>query len=224
MILIIDDNYKFATILKHELSKYYVDKEIKILIDFDYEFLDNNDIEVLYLAKKLNGKDGVALINEYRDQEHDDLDVVFICPNDGFDYPSHIKYPIYYVTKMNLESDLAKCIKIFKQKNERKSAEILINDKVIKLTDIMYIKLRYNYVYYYTKDNMIYKEKTNFSLIKEKLAKYNFTRCHLLYMINVEYIEDVNDNHVILKNNMIIPVSKAYRDAVLQEYKKYKFK
>ena len=224
MILIIDDNYEFANILKHELFKYYVNSEIKILTDFDYEFLVNNDIEVLFLAMKLNDKDGVALVNEYRDQEHDELDVVFISPYDGFDYPSHIKYPIYYVKKTDLEHDLAKCIKVLKQKNERKRAEILIDDKVIKITDIIYIKSRLNYIYYYTIDNKTYKRKTNFSLIKAELKKYNFVRCHLLYMINVEYIKNIDDNHVTLENGIIIPVSQAYRDDVLQGYRKYRFK
>lgn len=88
----------------------------------------------------------------------------------------------------------------------------------------MYIKLRFNYVYYYTKDNKKYKKKTNFSLIKTELKKYNFVRCHLLYMINVAYIKNIDDNHVILKNDIIIPVSQAYRNDVLQEFKEYRFK
>ena len=203
MILVIDDDYQFATILKHKLLRYYDSNKIKILTDFDYEFLVNNDIEILFLAMELNGKDGVALINEYRDQEDDKLDVVFISPYDGFDYFVYIKYPVYYITKMDLEDDLAKCIKELKQKNEGKRSEIIIDDKLGKITDVMYIKLRLNHAYYYTKDN--------------------FVRCHLLYMINVKYIKGIDDKQVFLENNIIIPVSKAYRDEVFKEYRKYRF-
>lgn len=223
MILVIDDDYQFATILKHKLLRYYDSNKIKILTDFDYEFLVNNDIEILFLAMELNGKDGVALINEYRNQEDDKLDVVFISPYDGFDYFVYIKYPVYYITKMDLEDDLAKCIKELKQKNEGKRSEIIIDDKLGKITDVMYIKLRLNHAYYYTKDNKKYKKKNNFSLINTELKKYNFVRCHLLYMINVKYIKGIDDKQVFLENNIIIPVSKAYRDEVFKEYRKYRF-
>ena len=58
---------------------------------------------------------------------------------------------------------------------------------------------------------------------KELLKKYNFVRCHLLYMINVKYIKGIDDKQVFLENNIIIPVSKAYRDEVFKEYRKYRF-
>ena len=80
-----------------------------------------------------------------------------------------------------------------------------------------------NHAYYYTKDNKKYKKKNNFSLINTELKKYNFVRCHLFYMINVKYIKGIDDKQVFLENNIIIPVSKAYRDEVFKEYRKYRF-
>lgn len=42
-------------------------------------------------------------------------------------------------------------------------------------------------------------------------------------MINVKYIKGIDDKQVFLENNIIIPVSKAYRDEVFKEYRKYRF-
>lgn len=53
MIVIIDDDPLFAEILKENLKKYYKDNEIVVLCDFDEEFLNSNDVEILFVDIEL---------------------------------------------------------------------------------------------------------------------------------------------------------------------------
>lgn len=43
---------------------------------------------------------------------------------------------------------------------------------------------------------------------EEKLKKYDFVRIHKGYLVNMAYIQRINKNNVVLKNNIVLPLSE----------------
>lgn len=225
MILIIDDEYYFAELLKRKLEKYYLDKEIEILTSFDFEFLDTHYIEVLFLDIELENVNGIELACQYRQQAHKNLDIVFVSCYDNFEHETWIAFPRCFIRKSNLDKDLAECMRVLEYRNRRRTAKININNKTIEIKDIIYISSKRNYVYFNLINNEKIKYRAKISAIEEMLKKYNFVRCHLSFIINVAYIENINRDFTILKNNNRISISnqKHYED-VLQAYADFRFK
>lgn len=223
MIAIIDDDLLFAGILKEKLLQYNKNYEIKVLSCFDEEFLNNNDIEILFLDIELGDQDGIELASKYREKGHDKVEIVFVSVHNGLVFHSMVAYPRYFVRKLNLDQDLKECMHVIRNRNRRKNAKILVNDEMIMITDILFVKSKRNYVYYTLLNKEIIKQRTKISIVEEVLKEYNFVRCHLSYLINVAYIERVGKDFVALKNNILISVSKSRYSEVLNTYKQYRF-
>ena len=223
MIAIIDDDLLFASILKEKLLQYNKDYNIKILSCFDEEFLDNNDIKILFLDIELGDQDGIELASRYREKGHDKVEIVFVSIHNGLVFHSMVAYPRYFVRKLNLDQDLDECMHVIRNRNRRKNAKILVNDEMIMITDILFIKSKGNYVYYTLLNKEIIKQRTKISIVEEVLKEYNFVRCHLSYLINVAYIESVGKDFIVLKNSFHISVSKSRFNEVLNAYRQYRF-
>lgn len=225
MILVIDDEYYFAKLLKQKLEKYYLDKEIKILTEFDFDFLNTNNIEVLFLDIELDNANGIDLASKYREQVSKDLDIVFVSDYENFEHDTWIAFPICFVRKSKLDNDLAQCMRVLERRNRRRNAKIKIENETIKIKDILYVSSKRNYVYFNLVDNRKVKHRAKISAIEKTLKEYYFVRCHLSFIINVAYIENINRDFTVLKSNNRIPISnqKRYED-VLQAYVDYRFR
>ena len=226
MIAIIDDDYNFEEILKKELEKYYTEKEIKILTNFDTVFLANNSIKTLFLDIELGSENGIDLAVEYYryNQRGNAPDIIFVSSHENYVHYSFVAMPLYFIRKEKLVTDLKECMNIINYKNRRKNAKIEVNDDTIKVSQIIFVESKSNYVYYTLDNGRKIKHRTKISLVEETLKEYDFIRCHVSYVINVAYITAIDKDYVILNDNVKISVSPArYRD-VLEAYKQYRWR
>lgn len=227
MILIIDDEYDFAENLKKELEKYYTENEkIEILTGFDTIFLANNNIETLFLDIELGSQNGIDLAVEYyRYNQCDNApDIVFVSSHDNYVHYSFVAMPLYFIRKEKLVTDLKECMNIINYKNRRKNAKIEVNDDTIKVSQIIFVESKSNYVYYTLDNGRKIKQRAKISAIEKTLKEYDFIRCHVSYVINAACITDISKDYVILNDNVKISVSPArYRD-VLEAYKQYRWR
>lgn len=226
MIVIIDDELDFAKILKKELEKYYIEEEIKILTNFDTVFLANNSIKTLFLDIELGSENGIDLAVEYYryNQRGNAPDIIFVSSHENYVHYSFVAMPLYFIRKEKLVTDLKECMNIINYKNRRKNAKIEVNDDTIKVSQIIFVESKSNYVYYTLDNGRKIKHRTKISLVEETLKEYDFIRCHVSYVINVAYITAISKDYVILNDNVKISVSPArYRD-VLEAYKQYRWR
>ena len=54
-----------------------------------------------------------------------------------------------------------------------------------------------------------------------KIHNSNFIRIHKSYLINMRYINEINNKFLILDNDERLPISKSNRKTVLITYRKY---
>ena len=113
-----------------------------------------------------------------------------------------------------------------------KSAEqkaILPNDKVvdeifvksgyehikIKISDIQYISSDTDYTELFTRSK---KYLSNESLKHWRRSITQFVQVHKSYVINPDYIEKISGNQVHLKNDTIVPIGRAYKEAFVNQF------
>jgi two-component system, LytTR family, response regulator len=101
------------------------------------------------------------------------------------------------------------------------SEKILVEhgNKLISLTvkDIVYLEAVKDYTYIYT-EKAKYLSRFGIGIVEQRLNTSEFMRVHRSYIINVNFIQevhrDVNGMQVVLKNNIVLKVSRTYADNI----------
>ena len=208
-------------LLKKNLKKYYKNKKIKILTKFDLDFLTNNDVEIIFLDIELKNENGIEMAKKYRDHGHN-AHIIFVSSHDDFVFYTFGVKPLDFVRKGNLKNDLERCIELIELEKKRKEMQIMIDKKLIKLVDVLYIESQGNKVYYIGADkNIILERRIKLSDVETKKEKYYFIKCHKSYVVNAAYITKARPNYVILNKNIKIPVSRSEQKHFIDKYHDY---
>lgn len=225
MIVIIDDDPVFGEILKEKLYEYFKNTDIKVLRYFDEDFLDKHysDIEILFLDIELEKENGIDLASRYREKGYNKMEIVFVSLHDNFVHDVWTAYPLTFVRKSRLDYDLERSIKLIRRRTRRKNAEILVKNEMIKITDILYVMSKSNYVYYVLVNGEKIKDRAKISMLETALEEYNFMRCHLKYLINVAHIKGLERDYVLLENERVSVSPSKYED-VMQAFAEYRFR
>ena len=90
----------------------------------------------------------------------------------------------------------------------------------IEISKIMYLESILRKIILYT-SNKQFTYYANLKEEEEKLTKYNFTRIHKGYLVNMEYIQRINKSNIVLKNNVVLPLSEHRLKAVFDNFTSY---
>ncbi|MFK7924049.1 MAG: LytR/AlgR family response regulator transcription factor [Bacteroidia bacterium] len=107
------------------------------------------------------------------------------------------------------------------------SVPLLLSDRIfvrskhklvkLLLSDIHYVSAERNYCKIFTADKE-YTLSIPMKHFSEQLDTQSFQRVHRSFIINLVQVEELDESHVYL-NRKPIPVSKSYREALLQRLK-----
>lgn len=219
MIVIIDDELIFAEKLKKELVQHYNEKEIVTMCEFDYEFLTQNDVDILFLDIELKNENGIDIARYCRKSGYKNINIVFVSSHNSYVYDTFEVRPIAFIRKEAISEDLKKCVSLIDRK--RSETKILINDTLVNLLDILYIESEANYVYYRLKNGLSIKSRTKLSKIEKELEKYNFMRCHTSYIVNAEHVTKIHADFLTLEDNIKISISRSWRDSFFDKYRDF---
>lgn len=221
MILIVDDEIIFAKKLKKELVKYYQNENIIIMSEFDYDFFDKNDIDILFLDIELKKENGIEMALKYREQGYNNY-IIFVSSHDDFVYNTFDVKPFYFIRKSKLNHDLEKCISLINRERSIREMHVMIDKQLIKLTDVLYIESQGNYVKYVgSKDKIILERRIKLSDVEEELEKYHFIKCHKSYIVNASLVTKARTNYLIINNCVKIPVSRNEQKHFIEKYHDY---
>ena len=89
---------------------------------------------------------------------------------------------------------------------------IVLKDKTkVYISDLMYIKSDDHYLEIMTQDDKKHTVRGKLSQIKEELPP-NFIQCHRSYIVNSNFIKQIQSNSLTLINKSQIPLSRSYKD------------
>lgn len=192
-----------------ELIEYCENSSIK----YDIAFLDieMKQINGLETAKYLKAKNINAI-------------VIFISGYTNYITNTFRIGAFQFLIKPFKESDFNEDFKRAIEKYREVHANYIIKfsgeTSVVEYKEIKYIEGYKRHLMVYTEDAS-YECVGSINSEAEKFKIYRFIRCHQGYMVNFSYIREINKNNIVLKNGEEIPMSRRYREQVMNTFNLY---
>lgn len=91
------------------------------------------------------------------------------------------------------------------------------NNRYVKtaIKDITYVQAVDKYVEIFTRDKKRFLVRSSLDAIMHKFTSSSFIRVHKSYVINPEYLEQIN-GHLIVVDELEIPVGRSFRDSLIK--------
>lgn len=90
---------------------------------------------------------------------------------------------------------------------------------VLNTDDVLYVEVMGHYVIYHTAGGE-FRVRASMKEHEDALRAYHFARCHKSYLINLKQLKAVNGSEVVA-GEYSVPLGRAYKDSLLNEYMKY---
>lgn len=229
-IAVVEDEKIFADLLSYSLNKLGYNP-LKPVATYEEAILlmEDSKPDIAMLDIKLIGeKDGVDLA--WKIKKDYNIPFIFLTSNADkltIDRAKKLNPPAYLVKPFN-EKELYTSIEIalYKQAQEakRNKSNFVIKDALfikqnytfvkVKFDDILFIKSEHIYIEINTIDNHKYLVRDNLNNYINKLTK-DFIRVQRSYIVNLVYLQAINNKFVIINDNQI-PIGKKYRDEIMK--------
>lgn len=227
-IAICDDDSNDITITKNLLTDFFAKNNIENYIinefyngidflkssfTYDIVFLDiffsNNELG-LEIAKKLK-------------ERKDECKVVFVSTSPEYAIEGYRLNIVRYIKKPLIKalffSDLKEIACEMIEKNLCYIDQS--NPKIkIKYSEIMYIDVLHKTSCIYT-THQKYSFQKPLSFWEHTISSTSFIRVHHSYIVNLAYIKQIKQYSIILKNDIVIPLSRAHKNQLKTSYADY---
>ncbi len=235
-IAIIDDNCKDSEQNQLLLEKYFLTNNITQQLSIhtyenEDDFFTNFEedmFDFIFIDYYLNNSTGIDIAKSIRLLD-DNVILIFITTSRDFAIDSYKVKASGYLVKPLVYDELVEIMSLidYKKINYNKYIEIISNCNTVKilLHDIIYCDVLGHYVCIHTHNSGIYKTRMTFSdFIKNFSDSPDFLLCYKGCIINMNYIDNLDDYTFIMLNKERIPFrkkekanfSKIYYDFVFQ--------
>lgn len=90
------------------------------------------------------------------------------------------------------------------------------------ISQVSHVWVQGNYIHYKVKDNPKYHmRRDSLKNVYARLQQHDFVQTHKSYLINMAMVRHVRGQEVILEDGSKVPLSRKYKDAFREEYKRY---
>ena len=232
-IAVVDDDESFVIEYKNILKKLFNEHGIECSIDtytdafyfrgvqqdkqYNWVFLDIDMPEIT----------GIDLANEIR-KMNQSLKLVFVSNHDNFVFET-FRYAAYrFIRKDMLNSDTEEMVSSYCQEQWLKSSQMTFDLECKKKATENLFNIWYFYSsrhdIFYVKENKITSKLATHTYtmdsLEEPLSQYGYIRIHRTFLVNCEYIYELKNYSVILKDGQSLAISRGRIDAVKKAYQK----
>lgn len=198
--------------IRNQFSQILMDENIQHTIDI-FAQKRHYDIYILEVERK---KD-LQIIDIFNKNNET---VVYVIGPKNFDIANEcIQYHVHlYFIKENLNQDIIKYKeKIIKHIQERFQYYIYKKrgcTSQIRLSQIYYIEsLRHQIIIHSVEGEII--ERKNLSNILKEITSKQFIQIHRSIIVNKQYIQKVNHQDILLKDNTTLPIGRTYKKFII---------
>ena len=226
---IVDDDPVYVVELQAYCKKLLEKYVYEMRVYSSYEALKKDkkylkEVDVLISDIELEEENGISEAKKLK-EEYPNICILFIS--------SYIKYApmvydvdhLYFVLKDQLRLRLAKALQaalrfVDSQKNDMLTIKWKGQFDVVPVKDILMIE-RQN-----RKTRIVTKEKDYFTYVPfqeivDELSQDDFIRIHFSYLVQLRYVKHFERDHVILKNEEYVPISRTYEKKAKDLFLKY---
>ena len=226
-IAICDDNKDTVTMLYSLIKNYFADYDLSLNTISLYtngntllsEMEHGKELEVIFLDIEMPSLSGMEVAKQIREMNSDAL-IIFITSYPDFMSASFKVEAFDFLTKplkiSEFNATLERCIKKYTQRHSQIAMKTSLGTAVVYLNNIIYVNSNKHYVTLISKDGNHISAKMTLNEIENILKPYQqFVRCHQSYIINLDYILEVQRDKVLLKGHSLeldsdLPVSRKY--------------
>ncbi len=187
-------------------------------------FHAKENLDIVFLDIDMPKLDGIAAAHNIKIRSSSTV-IIFITSKDELVYESFKAQPFRFIRKSKLKEELTEAILEVIRFLDKKGYKIKANiDKKvyeIDINSILYIESYRNYIIINTVSGKQYKFKDSINKKEHELQHYGFIRTHLGYLVNEKYIQRVENNNVVTKDNQKIPISRTRIQYVQQKLIEY---
>lgn len=222
-IAIVEDETVEQERLKKYLDEFQNESGVKFLVDvFDKAFFFvekyKADYQIIFLDIELPDGNGMEIASKIRQKDHDVI-IVFITnlgqyAIKGYEVQAYdfILKPVKYERFKTLLNRLLHTVKIKKESFlVLKTTSGLAK---ISTLEIQYLSVDDHLLYYHTSDK-VYECWETLKSAEEKLPKPMFARLNKSTIVNLLFVQAVNNDSVSLTNGKVLPFSHLQKQQIL---------
>lgn len=224
--IIVDDDEMARVSLELLCAKI---EDLSLVESFDngidaLNWLKSGDCDLVFLDIEMPDLSGIELV-----QSVDDLPQIIFTT-------SHTKYALeafeYQVTdflpKPIQLGRLIKGVERAKELDDNVSPQkeqnqlfVRVDGKFVRLEldQIVFIESLGDYVRFVSEDSKKYIVHSTIKNIASKITNTNFLKVHRSYVVNLSKVVDIEENNLLLKQDKIIPVSRAHKSILMSRIK-----
>lgn len=169
--------------------------------------------DVVFLDIYIKNKNGYDIAKEIR--RYDSVcKIIFFTSSISFAVQSYSVNAFNYIVKPakpDMIADiLRECLEFYKRESGR---HILIKQRgsvfSVLLSSVLFVESRGRQLYVHTTSHGEINYYQKLDELEESIAQNIFLRCHQSYLVNMDYINSVEDNYFILINGQEVPIRKV---------------
>lgn len=204
--------------LECEIQTFSSGEELLICYEkdrFDLILLD------IYM-QQLNGIEAGKKIREV-DRE---VDIIFCTSSADFALQSYEVFAIGYILKPFDRQKLDSLLTYFLERKpqlQQKYITVLsrYQEKILQYQDIMYLESSDKVVLYHIHQMDTVTVYEQLGKVEKKLMDDRFMRCHQSYIVNLDYVQKVDQNDFILEGSIRVPIRKREKKKLVEQYHEY---
>ncbi len=229
---IIDDKSEDRDILYKELVTVLQEKGYRVdgidLFINGEQFLkafEQGKYDLLFFDIYMDGINGIEAASEVRKTDQE-VRMVFVTTSNDFAAESYLLRADYYLLKPFAHDEIVKALDIINLADyEMQRVVTLPDDSTCLLHDIIYSEYYNHRIILYLKNNQKRKIRTSQASIEEILCRNDFfVTCTKGIIINLEYVQRIDDSTVFLMENYQVPVSRRRMTDIRKAHAAYLFR
>ena len=181
-----------------------------------------HEILLLFLDIEMKGISGIDLLDFLRDNPLF-WRIVFVSSHEELRWDTLDIKTLAFMNKPIDDAVIAKCIKAAIRESARNKAfpvTTLEGEVFIKADDVKYIKAQKNYVEICCKDKVM-SGYDSIKDLEERLKETTLLRIHKSFLVNLQYVSDVNYTDIVMLDGTKIPVGRSYYKEYREAYFAY---
>lgn len=227
-ILVCDENTDYVDRVIHQLRDYTKEESKAFLrgLSTKREILNEtkiNKYDIAFLDTKIDSLSGIDIAITLLAKNPECL-IVFIardysCVTEAFSIKAfqYIHKPIDEKCFENIFYNVLEAYK----KTQLHAFNTSEGKKYFYPHNILYLETYYGNIKIITEHRAYFSNIKNLNKLREYLADFDFHQVHQSYFVNLHHIGRIYNDHILMSNGEITPLSPRKKQKVIEEFNKY---
>lgn len=229
IVAIVEDTQKEADLLKEHFSKYSEEQQVSFQIAWfssgDSFLINYRPIyDLVLLDIGLPGLNGMGVAARLRETDQS-VTLIFVTSMAQFAAQGYKVDAVDFIVKPVAYGNFRlKLKRILNRLQTRRDSELVISQGEnlyrVSASQIRYIEISNHSLIYHTSDGSI-EAYGSLKKVEEQLNNKMFARCNSCYMVNLEYVQSIQEDFVVLIDGTRLKMSRLKHKPFVQTLNNY---